>query len=140
MPQKTTPTVELSPQQVVAVEQLSIGATVTYAAEAAGVSRETVHRWSREDFAFKAAVNGARRDLQDAMERRLLAIAERAMANVAEAVENANLNVSVTLLKGLGVLAGTSPRPGSDDPQVLAEQARFAEEMQKTNRLLMGLG
>ena len=36
MPQKTTPTVELSPQQVVAVEQLSIGATVTYAAEAAG--------------------------------------------------------------------------------------------------------
>jgi hypothetical protein len=139
MPQKTTPTVELSPRQLVAVEQLSIGATVICAAGVAGVSRETVHRWCRENFAFQAALNRARQDLQDAVERRLLAVAEMAMANVAEAVEDGNLNVSVTLLKGLGVLGGTSPRPGSDDPDVLAEQAKFAEEIRKTSRLLAGL-
>jgi hypothetical protein len=139
MPQKITLTAELSPQQLLAVEQLAIGATVTCAAEAAGVSRETVHRWSREDFTFQAALNRARRDLQDAIERRLLAVAERAMANVADAVEDGNLNVSLSLLKGLGVLGGTSPRPGSDDPQELAEQARFTEEMQRTSRLLAGL-
>ena len=43
------------------VEQLAVGATVVSAAEAAGISRETVHRWNREDWAFQAAVNRARR-------------------------------------------------------------------------------
>ena len=57
------------------------------------------------------------------------------MANVAEAVEDGNLNVSVTLLKGVGVLGGTPPRPGSDFREELAEQARFAEEMRRTSGL-----
>jgi len=139
MPQNATPAARLSPQQLLAVEHLAIGATVTRAAEAAGVSRETVHRWTRDDFTFQAALNRARRELQDAIERRLLAVAEKAMANVADAVEDGNLNVSVTLLKGLGVLSGTPTRPGSDDPQDLAEQARFSAEMRRTSRLLAGL-
>jgi len=139
MSQNTTKATGLSPQQLLAVEQLAIGAKVTHAAEAAGVSRETVHRWTREDFTFQAALNRARLDLQEAIERRLLAVAEKAMANVAAAVESGNLNVSVTLLKGLGVLDGAYPRPGSDDPQELAEQARLSDSMQRTNRLLAGL-
>jgi hypothetical protein len=139
MPQNATPAASLSPQQLLAVEQLAIGATVTHAAETAGVSRETVHRWSREDFTFQAALNRAHRDLQDSIERRLLAVAQKAMANVADAVEDGNLNVSVTLLKGLGVLGGTPPRPGSDDPQDLAEQAKSAEEMRRMTRALAGL-
>ena len=61
MPQNATPQAELSPQQVLAIEQLAVGATVVSAAEAAGISRETVHRWNREDWAFQAAVNRARR-------------------------------------------------------------------------------
>ena len=58
MPHNTSLDAELSPSQLVAVEQLAVGATVIRAAEAAGVGRETVHRWSRENLAFQAAVNG----------------------------------------------------------------------------------
>ena len=77
MPQNATPQAELSPQQVRTIEQLAIGVTVVRAAEVAGVSRETVHRWSREDWTFQAALNRARSELQEAVERRLLAVADR---------------------------------------------------------------
>ena len=90
------------------------------AAEVGGVSRETVHRWNREDWTFQAAVNRSRRDLQEAVERRLLAGAEKAMSNVADAVDEGDLSASLSVLKGLGVLAGVAQRLGSDDPDVLA--------------------
>jgi hypothetical protein len=93
-------------------------------------------RWIRPAFVF-AGDRSASTVPDNAIERRLQAVAEKAVANVAEA-ENGNVNVSITLLKGLGVLGGTPPRLGSDDPQALAEP-RFAEEMQRTSRLLAGL-
>jgi len=139
MPQNATPRVDLTPQQALAVEQLVLGATVVNAATAAGVSRETVHRWSREDWAFQAAVNRARHELQDAMERRLLALADRAMANVAEAVESGNLKASLTVLKGLGVLSGVQPGLCSDDPALLAEEAELRALADKSNRRLRRL-
>ena len=74
-----------------------------------------VHRWSREGLAFQAALNGARRELQDAVNRRLLAVAERAMTNVAEAVEQGNLSASLYVLKGLGVFGGVFCGAGYHD-------------------------
>ena len=139
MPHNTSRDAELSPSQLVAVEQLAVGATVIRAAEAAGVGRETVHRWSRENLAFQAAVNGARRELQDAVNRRLLAVAERAMTNVAEAVEHGNLSASLSVLKGLGVFGGGLPTVGSDDPNVLAEQATMREQAVKNARMYASL-
>ena len=97
-------------------------------AEAAGVSRETVHRWKREDWTFQAAVNRARRDLQEAVERRLLVVAEKAMSNVADAVDEGNLSASLSVLKGLGVFNGVAPSLGSDDPDLLAKRPACASE------------
>ena len=85
--------------------------------------------------AFKAAVNGARRELQDAVNRRLLAVAERAMTNVAEAVEQGNLKASLSLLKGLGVFGGHLPTVGSDDPKVLAEDEALREQTAANARM-----
>ena len=139
MPQNATPQAELSPQQVLAIEQLAVGATVVSAAEAAGVSRETVHRWNREDWAFQAAVNRARRDLQEAVERRLLAVAEKAMSNVSDAVDEGNLSASLSVLKGLGVLNGVAPRLGSDDPVDLSGEADLRKQETHNARQLRKL-
>ena len=137
MPRNATPPTKLSSQQLLAVEQLTIGATVVCAAKAAGVSRETVHRWSRKDWMFQAAVNRARRDLQEAVERRLLVVAERAMSNVADAVDKGNLSASLSVLKGLGVLNGVSPSLGSEDPGQLAAEAELRDHETRT-ALVMG--
>lgn len=85
--------------------------------------------------AFQAAVNGARRELQDAVNRRLLAVAERAMTNVAEAVEQGDLRASLSVLKGLGVFGGHPPSVGSDDPKVLAEDEALREQTAETARM-----
>ena len=63
----------------------------------------------REDWTFQAAVNRTRRELQESVERRLLAVAEKAVSNVENAVDEGNLNASLTVLRGVGVLSGVAP-------------------------------
>jgi hypothetical protein len=54
---------------------------VVTSASAAGVARETVHRWLKTAVVFRAELNRLKSDLQDAMERRLLALVRRAGDN-----------------------------------------------------------
>ena len=140
MPHNPTIYADLGPQQLLALEQLATGATVIRAAEAARVSRETVHRWMREDWDFLAALNRARHDVQEAMQRRLLVMAEKAMTNVERAINGGNLNASLIVLKGLGVLGGGLPGIGSDDPSVLAESATLQDRIAEEERELLSLG
>ena len=125
MPRKCTHPAELTPQQILAIEQLTTGATIGKTAEAVGVSRETVHRWLREDWTFQAAANSARRDIHEAVQRRLLAMTDRALSTVAEAIDKGDLGASLALLKRLGTLDGPAVSVGSDDPKVLAEEAEI---------------
>lgn len=128
MSQKITLPAELTPQQILAVEKLAMGATVVATAKAIGVARETVHRWFREDWPFQAAVNASRRDMLEGAQRRMLALADKALTNVEDALDQANLAASLTLLKGIGALDGTTPRVGSDDAQILKEEAALLEK------------
>jgi hypothetical protein len=75
----------LSPAQEKALTALLAGKSVTDSAAAAEVDRTTVHRWLKDAYAFQAALNRGRRDLQEAMQARLLVLAEKA----ADAVEHA---------------------------------------------------
>jgi hypothetical protein len=59
----------LSPTQETGLAALLTGATVTAAADAAGVDRATVHRWLKDDFTFLVAYNRGRRELHDAVRR-----------------------------------------------------------------------
>ena len=69
MRQNATPDeVDLSPQQRLAIESLVAGETMTAAAKAGGVTRQTVHLWQREKAAFQATLNRARNELAAAME------------------------------------------------------------------------
>lgn len=136
MSQKITLPAELTPQQILAVEKLAMGATVVATAQAVGVSRETVHRWFREDWTFQAAVNTSRRDMQEAAQRRMLALSAKALSNVEEALDQGSLTASLALLKGLGALDRTAPPVGSDDPTILAEEAAFRDKESEMTRTL----
>ncbi len=124
----------LSPPQLTALAELLAGRTVTDAATAAGVDRVTLHRWLREDHSFRAAWNRARRELQNAMQTRLLTLAEKAADCVGKAIEHGDGKTALALLRGLGLLPGESPKIGSDDAAELAEDAQIWES-EKQSRL-----
>jgi hypothetical protein len=67
----------LTPIQETAIASLLAGKTVTDAAADAGVDRATVHRWLREHFGFRAALNAGRRELRKSVQTRLERLAER---------------------------------------------------------------
>ena len=128
------PEQELSAPQTAALEALASGATVTAAAATAGVNRVTVHRWLREDFSFQAALNQTRLDLRDAAAMaRLLKLADSAAGTVQEAVEQGDVRVAVTVLKGLGLLSERAIEVGLCDPKKLAV---FAEKQERSDALL----
>jgi hypothetical protein len=131
---------ELEPKQARALEQLLVGATVSRAAEAAGVDRSTVHRWLRHDFDFLAAYNGAQRDLRREAENRLLRLMNAATEAVVSAVEAGDVRVALAVLKGLGMLPGSPPAFGGDDPKELAEDAELTEQKKASDRAFQRLG
>jgi len=126
---KETSGPHLPPQQIRALVALLGGARITAAAEASGVDRTTVHRWLREDWHFQAALNRGRRELKDAIEARLLCLAEQAAETVEQAIQRGDSRAALSLLKGLGLLGKQPIAVGTDDPDALqAEAARRKEE------------
>jgi len=120
--QNSTPAA-LSPGQVAALEALLAGRTVTEAATVAGVDRTTVHAWLRSDYAFQAAYNRGRRDLQEQTHARLMTLAEKAVGCVEGALAKGDEKTALAVLRGLGLLSGVPAKPGSDDPEILAAAA-----------------
>ena len=128
MRQNATPgEATLTPAQEKALAALLAGKSVTDAAATAEVDRTTVHRWLKDDFAFQAALNRGRRDLRDAMQSRLMALAERAADVVERAITDGDGRTALALLKVLGLLSGEAPKIGSADPEDLAADARKHE-------------
>jgi hypothetical protein len=130
---------QLPPAQLQVLQGLLSGESVSGAAKAGQVSRETVHRWLREDFKFQAAYNRGRREILEEIQDALLVTARDAMEKVAEAVRSGDVRVALTVLKGVGGLEGRSPRIGSGDPDRLQKEAdieRNEEEAMMTLRAL----
>ena len=71
----------LTAAQTIALEALLRGATVTDAAKAAGVSRQTVSTWRNQDPLFIAAMNAAARDQLRETHTGLRALAPAALAH-----------------------------------------------------------
>jgi hypothetical protein len=116
----------LTAQQDRAVALLLMGTTVTTVAASIGVSRETVHRWLRENFEFIGAVNRGKRELRDAASARLLGAWSKAAENIAAAVEKGDLKASLLLLRVFAGSFGVVDVIGSDDPKRLADEAELA--------------
>src|SRR5918999_79348 len=79
----------LSPKQRAAVEALLATGEVAAAAQAAGVSRATLHRWLREP-AFLAAVRDAEARALDDLSRLLVRLGRTAAATLAKAMGDAS--------------------------------------------------
>ncbi len=95
----------LDSKQLIALEALLAGKSVVDAATDAKITRRTLHRWRKEP-TFEAAYNRARREMREAFQMRLLMLAERAVDNVENAIEDGDTRTSMTILKGLGLLPG----------------------------------
>jgi hypothetical protein len=113
----------LSPAQEAALAALVAGQSVTATAAAVGVARCTVHAWLRDDYAFKAAYNRGRKDLHAIFHARLMSLAAKAAGCVERALDAGDARAALALLRGLGLLTGAPAAVGSDDPQVLEDQA-----------------
>lgn len=95
------------------------------------MSRESVHRWQREHYGFRAALNRVRADTLEAVLGSLIAAASAASRNVAQAIEDGDIKVSLQVLKGLGLLDGAIPELESDDPDLLAREAEVEAREQR---------
>ena len=80
-------TYTLEADQAAALDLLLSGQTVTAAAAAVGVARETVSRWRNNDPAFQAAYNAALQSAHDAMSKKLLDARARAIDTLADLLE-----------------------------------------------------
>ncbi len=121
----------LSDGQERALASLLAGKTVTTAAADAGIDRTTLHRWLKSDFAFQASLNRGRRELRDAMQARLLALAEKAGGVVETALNEGDRKTAMDILRGLGLLTGEPGQIGSDDALELAHDAEQSESLRK---------
>jgi hypothetical protein len=81
-------TYELTPDQAAALDLLLAGQTITAAAAAVGVARETVSRWRNSDPAFMGALNSALQSAHDAMTKKLLDARARAIDTLADLLDS----------------------------------------------------
>jgi transposase-like protein len=92
---------ELQADQAAALDHLLGGKTVTEAAAAVGVARETVSRWRHHDPAFQAAYNAALQSAYEAGQARLLDARARALDRLATLLDSED---EATALKAAAAL------------------------------------
>jgi len=86
---------ELTPDQAAALELLLAGQTITAAAAAVGVARETVSRWRNEDPAFQAAYNAALRSAYEANQKKLIDARAKALDRLAALVDSQDQGIAL---------------------------------------------
>jgi hypothetical protein len=122
----------LSDKQELALEKLAAGLSISKAAEAAGVTRQTVYSWLDKDPNFAAAFNLWRREMIASNRARGLSMSELALDTVANAMEAGNAHVALQVAKATGALA--PQQPGQTDPQFLSRR-RMLRQGQRDHKL-----
>ena len=99
----------LTPQQQTAIERLLLGATITEAAQAAGVIRQTVSEWSNHHWPFQSELSERRaqalRDVQQRLEEAALMAVEVLAQIAADPAQPAGVRIkaSVAILERCGL-------------------------------------
>jgi hypothetical protein len=113
---------ELSLAQAVAIEALSGGATVTAAADVAGVARRTLHRWLAEDAEFLAALNREKHERLGQLRGQLRGLAADAITTLASLLDpNRDLPDGIRLRAAIAVLSMV----GADRPEPIGATDAF---------------
>ncbi len=114
-----TATTDLTAQKALAVDRLALGATITDAAQDAGVARQTVSGWYNHDSDFQAAVNARRQEIWTNSADRLRAMLPKALAILEGELDQGHVNTAMAVLKAAGIY-GAPARIGSTDSVELA--------------------
>jgi DNA-binding XRE family transcriptional regulator len=117
----------LTPAQALAVEALAAGRSKVEAAEAAGVTRQTIHEWMK-GATFMAEVDRAASELATATRRALAAAVVRSVDYVHEVVGDENAPPPLRARIALG-LVGLTARSLVETPGVAAEQQGAASAL-----------
>lgn len=94
----------LSPAQVQVAAALATGATITSAAESAGLHRSTVHNWLHDSPTFAAAVETAREDFAASIRDRLRDLSALAIQTLEDVMRNPEASASARIKAALAVL------------------------------------
>lgn len=100
---------ELSTRQLIALNVYLATDSLTQAAKASGVVPRTVTRWLQKDTLFRIYEQHVRKVRASRTIDQLVLAMPKAAQNVYDAIENGDLKVSLSLLKGLGLLGGRMP-------------------------------
>jgi len=136
MRQNVTEKLALTAPQESALAELLAGRSVTEAAAAASVARQTVHTWLRDDYTFQAAYNRGRKELADAHAARLHALTAVALDTVETAMKEGDVKAALTVLRGVGMLAGEAVPIGTDDADVLRKEKEMSRAREERSREL----
>ena len=102
----------LSGPQHVALTALAAGSTVTAAAEAAGVSRQTVSDWLHHDAEFASELLSRREEQWAALRTRLELITTKAVATVAELLDHEDPRIQLAAVSRIfALVTDRSRRP-----------------------------
>jgi len=88
---------DLTPKQSAAIEALTKARTFGEAAKLAGVDRDTLRAWLRDDEAFRGAYRAVKADAFEGLALGLLNLSEAAIAGYAEVLANPAIPGSMTL-------------------------------------------
>lgn len=120
----------LSDRQLIAIDSIVAGNTMTEAAEHAGVSRATLYNWLKL-VAFQAELNRRRAELHDHVND-LIRVADRsAMVQTANLIEDGDRDAIFTWIKsrGLGRVSTAPTGPTDVDEAIRAEAAERRDRM-----------
>jgi hypothetical protein len=127
---------ELTPQQLLGVDLLCSGRTITDTAAELDLRRKTVSDWLHHNPAFQAALNARRQDIWQSTADRLRGLLPRALDTLEAALDgDQSLVAAVHILKASGVYKGLQPPQGPTEP----EDAEIDERRRQFDRTLRDL-
>ena len=130
---------ELTPEQVLAVIALSTGGTHSQAAEAAGVHRVTVSKWSNHHPAFVAALATLRRDAVMEARAAALRITRTALDVVFATIDAGDVEAAFKWLRmGSGAALVMQPAEALTSHDVVEEVRRTMPD--ELSQMLSSLG
>lgn len=131
-----------TPSQWKVIEALAAGKTVKDAANMAGVGRESVHRWLRNDVEFIAAHNQARQDVADSIRAEVRSLAQVAVKTVRKVMTSpksaasARLNAALKILEMVNGLAPESAIGPTDAETIRQDRAKAERQWEQWSHLV----
>lgn len=110
---------DLSIQQLNAIDLLVQGKTDQETSDTIGVARETVTRWRNENPYFLAELNRQRKAIWQSAHERLRSLLGKAIDTLNKALEKNDVKAAVEVLKAVKIYGEVGPPEGHDDPEYL---------------------